>query len=204
LLFFEFLSKTGLRIGEAIEVRWCDLELETRWLHVRRRLYDGKIGLPKGRKKRRIRISLGLARALRELHARTSPGDDDLVFTTAVHHKRIDPSNLMSRVLKPAAVAAGLGEWVGTGKARHAETWVGFHTFRHTCATRLFRHGWNPVQVQKFLGHSDPGFTLKTYVHLLPEDQPDPSFMDVLERSREETDYTAPAAIEIASGKQSA
>ena len=45
-----------------------------------------------------------------------------------------------------------------------------FRTFRHTCATTLFRSGWNAVQVQKFLGHSDPGFTLRTCVHLLPED----------------------------------
>ncbi|MBA2764160.1 MAG: tyrosine-type recombinase/integrase, partial [Thermoleophilaceae bacterium] len=51
-----------------------------------------------------------------------------------------------------------------------------FHTFRHTCASRLFVSGWNAVQVQKFLGHSDPGFTLRTYVHLLPEDMPEVPF----------------------------
>ena len=56
----------------------------------------------------------------------------------------------MARVLKPAAVRAGLGAWVG--KPARAESWVGFHTFRHTCATMLFRSGWNAVQVQKFLG----------------------------------------------------
>ena len=28
--------------------------------------------------------------------------------------------------------------------------------------------------MQKFPGHSDPGFTLRTYVHLLPEDLPEP------------------------------
>jgi hypothetical protein len=32
------------------------------------------------------------------------------------------------------------------------------------------------VQVQKFLGHSDPGFTLRTYVHLLDDDLPEPDF----------------------------
>jgi hypothetical protein len=25
-----------------------------------------------------------------------------------------------------------------------------------------------------FLGHSDPGFTLRTYIHLLPDDLPEP------------------------------
>jgi integrase len=38
----------------------------------------------------------------------------------------------------------------------------------------LFRSGWNAVQVQRFLGHSDPGFTLRRYVHLLDDDLPTP------------------------------
>src|SRR3954453_20564394 len=94
-----------------------------------------------------------------------------LVFTSD-NGGRVEQSNLMTRVLKPAAVAAGVGEWVKTPKGRRAETWVGFHSFRHTCATRLFRSGWNAVQVQRFIGHTDPGFTLRRYVHLLPEDLP--------------------------------
>ncbi|HEX5468900.1 MAG TPA: tyrosine-type recombinase/integrase, partial [Gaiellaceae bacterium] len=97
-------------------------------------------------------------------------GEDELVFT-ASGGARIDPSNLMSRVLKPAARAAGVGDWVG------------FHTFRHTCATLLFRHGWNAVQVQRWLGHHKPSFTLDVYVHLLDEDVPEPAFFDAIGRS---------------------
>ena len=52
--------------------------------------------------------------------------------------------------------------------------WAGFHTLRHTCATRLFADGRNAVQVQRWLGHSDPGFTLRTYVHLLNDDLGEP------------------------------
>ena len=100
---------------------------------------------------------------------------DDLVFT-GPRGARIDRSNLASRVLKPAAVRAGLGEWIETPKGYRAESWIHLHTFRHTAATRLFRGGWNAVQVQRFLGHSDPGFTLRTYVHLLPEDLPEVPF----------------------------
>jgi integrase len=51
-------------------------------------------------------------------------------------------------VLKPAAVRAGLGERVKSPKGRRAESWVGFHTFRNTCATALFRSGKNPKRVQ--------------------------------------------------------
>ncbi len=46
-------------------------------------------------------------------------------------------------------------------------SWIGFHTFRHTCASLLFDRGANAVQVQRWLGHHSPAFTLSTYVHLL-------------------------------------
>jgi integrase len=62
----------------------------------------------------------------------------------------------MRRYLKPAAEEAGI-------------PWVGFHTFRHTCASLLFDEGRNIRQVQRWLGHHAPSFTLDTYVHLLDE-----------------------------------
>lgn len=161
-LFFEFLAETGLRIGEAVEVRWRDVDLGQRWLSVDRRLYRGRVAPPKGRKTRRVRLSESMARSLwavGKAGADTSP--DALVFQ-AERGGVVDQSNVMSRVLKPAGRAAGVGDWLG------------FHTFRHTCATRLFRSGWNAAQVQRFLGHSDPGFTLRRYVHLLDEDMPEP------------------------------
>jgi integrase len=48
--------------------------------------------------------------------------------------------------------------------------WAGFHTFRHTVASRMFAEGRNAVQVQRWLGHHSPSFTLDTYVHLLDGD----------------------------------
>ena len=50
--------------------------------------------------------------------------------------------------------------------------------FRHTRAPLLFARGRNPKQAQKWLGHADPGFTLRTYVHLLDEGVGDAGFMD--------------------------
>ena len=53
-------------------------------------------------------------------------------------------------------------------------SWAGFHTLRHTCASRLFKAGRNPVQVQRWLGHHSPAFTLSTYAHLMDEDLGEP------------------------------
>jgi hypothetical protein len=44
-----------------------------------------------------------------------------------------------------------------------------FHTFRHTCASLLFAAGRNPKQVQCWIGHHSPSFTLDVYGHLLDE-----------------------------------
>jgi integrase len=170
-LFFDFLFETGLRISEAIEVRWGDLDLGRGRLTVSRQFCRGKLGKPKGRKTRTLRLSTRMAQEFQQL--RQAAGDDQLVFT-AERGGRLIPSNLMSRVLKPKAVKAGLGEWVVESGRRRADSWVGFHTFRHTCATQLFLRGWNAKQVSVFLGHSDPAFTLRTYIHLLPEDLPEP------------------------------
>jgi hypothetical protein len=53
-------------------------------------------------------------------------------------------------------------------------------TLRHTCASILFRRGYNAKQVQVWLGHQSAALTLATYVHLLPEDLPEPDFLDDL------------------------
>ena len=57
---------------------------------------------------------------------------------------------------------------------------VTWHTLRHTCGSLLFRNGANAKQVQHWLGHHSPAFTLAVYVHLLPEDAPDPTFFDAI------------------------
>jgi hypothetical protein len=130
---------------------------------VNRRFYRGQVALPKGRKRRTVPLSRELAQMLWTMLKDRHAADDELVW---ISHAglRVDQSNVMSRVLKPATRKAGIGDWPG------------FHAFRHTAATRLFRRGWNAVQVQRFLGHSDPGFTLRTYVHLLADDLPEPDF----------------------------
>jgi hypothetical protein len=48
------------------------------------------------------------------------------------------------------------------------------------CASLLFGGGKNIKQVQEWLGHADPSFTLRTYVHLLDEGLGDADFLDEL------------------------
>jgi integrase len=96
------------------------------------------------------------------------------VFTSAVG-ARLNDGNLRRRVLIPATEAAGLGRVDDEGKWR---TSIGFHTFRHTCASLLFEAGRDVKQVAAWLGHADPAFTLRTYVHLMDDGIGDADFLD--------------------------
>jgi integrase len=46
------------------------------------------------------------------------------------------------------------------------------------CASLLFAEGRNVKQGQAWLGHADPAFTLRIYVHLMDEGIGDAEFMD--------------------------
>ncbi len=169
-LLFRFLAHTGLRISELVALRWGDLDLDEGWVRIRRRDYRGSIDAPMSRFGRReIPLSAVMARDLAELRTLVGrSGDEDPVFQTRTG-TAMRRENVFRRVLKPAAEEAGV-------------PWAGFHTLRHTCATLLFRHGANAKQVQMWLGHHSPAFTLATYVHLLPDDLPDPGFFDGITR----------------------
>lgn len=164
---FTFLAQTGLRIGEAVELRWRDIDLGRKRLEVRRRFYRGTIAPPKSKYGRRtIRLSDTVAR---ELWTRQGAADD-LVFKAA-EGGRINQQYLQRGVLSLAAKKAGL-------LGADGKPWVTHHVFRHTCASMLFRNGLNAKQVQAWLGHHSPAFTLSVYVHLLADDLPEPTFFD--------------------------
>ena len=166
-LFVELVAHTGLRIGEAVALRWADIDLTTRRLRVERRWYRNAYAPPKSRYGRRtIPLTPGMAHRLSQHRGPDTPPPDALVFPSRAQTPP-DPANLSERILKPAAAKAGV-------------PWIGWHTLRHTCGTLLFRHGANAKQVQHWLGHHSPAFTLATYVHLLPDDAPDPSFLDAI------------------------
>ncbi|MEU0877587.1 site-specific integrase [Lentzea sp. NPDC005914] len=44
----------------------------------------------------------------------------------------------------------------------------GMHAMRHLYASILLARGESVKELAEFLGHEDPGFTLRTYTHLMP------------------------------------
>jgi integrase len=167
-LFFEFLTHTGLRISEAIGLTWHHVDLGVRpRVLVREQVYEGQRQALKSRHARRdISLSPGMVGQLRALRHAAYGGEDAPVFATATGTE-LSRANVASRVLKPAADDLGVG-------------WVSFHSFGHTSASPLFDAGKNVRQVAEWLGHADPAFTLRTYVHLLDEGLGDADFLDAV------------------------
>lgn len=165
-LMFELLAATGLRRSEllGLEVGHLALNGDRPHVKVRQRLRRQRgrglvLGPLKSRYARReVPIPLDLAGRLRGWIAGRDAGE--LLFASG-RGTPLDPENMAARVLAPACAEAGV-------------EWAGFHTFRHTVASRLFAAGRNAVQVQRWLGHHSPSFTLDTYVHLLDSDLGEP------------------------------
>jgi integrase len=153
------LAQTGLRISEALGLRWRDFDLDERRLYVRQRVRSGRLGAPKSdRGRREVPLSTALARELAAVRL-ASPWsqDDDLVFAG----ERGDPR-----------WARGLYRWFKAAAERAGVGWAGFHALRHTAASRWLAGGVSLAVVSRLLGHADPGFTLRVYVHALPSDLP--------------------------------
>jgi integrase len=152
---FDLLAATGLRISEAIALRWSDLHLDglTPRLQVSRAIVKGVVGAPKSRHgKRLVPLPPELAATLSALRPTDAP-DDAFVFPGRDGGPS-DPGALRRRVLVPAAGRAGLSG-------------IGFHTLRHTCASLLIESGLNVLRLQRWMGHHSPAFTLEVYGHLL-------------------------------------
>lgn len=165
-LMFELLAATGVRRSEliALEIRHLALSGDAPHVKVRQRVRRRTgvglvVGPLKSRHARRdLPIPLDLADRIAAHIAGRAPDEQVFRSTTGT---LLDPDNLAERVLAPACAEAGV-------------EWAGFHTFRHTVASRLFAEGRNAVQVQRWLGHHSPSFTLDTYVHLLDADLGEP------------------------------
>jgi integrase len=159
----------GLRQGEALGLRWADIDLDAGTLTVRRALQRQQgAGLvfvePKSSAGRRtLLMPAELSHALRlhraaQLEERLAAGaawqDGDLVFAQP-NGRPIDPRRDWS-------------DWkalLRTAGVRDAR----LHDARHTAATLLLVQGVPARVAMQILGHSQIALTLGTYSHVVPE-----------------------------------
>jgi integrase len=147
------LAGTGVRIGEALDLVWGDLDLGTGTLHVRRSKTAAGV--------RSVDLSAALREelALWRADARFTAPSDPVVHTS--RGRKTSPSNVRRDVLRPA-VAAANARLEALGIAPIASN-LGLHGLRRTYATLARLNGEDLDYVGDQLGHTDPSFTLRVY-----------------------------------------
>ncbi|HEX6501057.1 MAG TPA: site-specific integrase [Micromonosporaceae bacterium] len=153
----------GLRRGEALGLRWVDLDPVSGELHVRQTLQrlNGRLTfgpVKSDDSERVIALPAPCVAALRQhrtaqAHEREAAGkrwkEHGLIFTTSIGTP-IEPRNLNRHF-------ARLLDQAGLRRIR-------FHDLRHSCATLLYEQGVPIENIQDVLGHSSPTITKTIYV----------------------------------------
>jgi integrase len=168
--FYAVALGIGLRRGEALALRWTDVDLTLGHVRVCRTLQRIQgaliIGPPKTRDGfRMVPLPRACVDALRAHRAtqtaeRGAAGkawrDHGLVFTTRLGTP-IEPRNI-NREFDKLCAGAELRR-------------IRFHDLRHSCATLLYAQGVEPGTIKEVLGHSSITVTMGLYVEVLQETQ---------------------------------
>lgn len=187
-MLYIVMACTGLRNGELRGLRWQDVDLEAKVLHLRGALSrDGTVGTTKTKGSRRqVELPLLAVAALRAQRTRQAEerlalgeawgggrdgngagdgGQGGLVFTTTIGTP-LDGIHLLRAFYR-------LCDDVGLPRIR-------LHDLRHLQASLLLAAGIHPKVVAERLGHSRTAITMDTYSHVLPTLQREAA--DVLDR----------------------
>lgn len=161
------LSSTGMRRGEALGLRWTDVDLDVGTASIRQNCvqvgYELLFTEPKTRRSRRtVDLDRGTVTVLRtwrkqQLEERVAWGpawtDTGLVFTR--ENGEVLHPDRASKLFDRRAADLGLPS-------------IRLHDLRHTWATLALEAGVHPKVVSDRLGHATVGFTLDVYTHAVP------------------------------------
>jgi integrase len=152
------------RIGEALVLRWEDLDLSSRTVTVRRTwagFVARQINAPKGNRERRVDVSQQLAKALvahrdrLQVEALTRGQELGPWVFPGASGEPVMNQVFSARVWAPVLKAAGV---------RYRNP----HVLRHSFARLLLAQGESLAYVRDQLGHASIRLTVDLYGHLVP------------------------------------
>lgn len=163
---YVLMLNTGLRMGEAIGLKWEDYHRENRTIHIQRNVQVVK-----------NRNHLGEAEdgyKLQEQSTKTYSGDriidlnNNAIKAVSILWQKNKTNeyivcNSKGKMLPPQQLERTfyrILKNVGLEK-------TGLHSLRHTFASTLFLHGVDVKTVSKILGHANVTITYNTYIHII-------------------------------------
>lgn len=152
--FFKFLFWTGCRRGEAIALQKCHVHDSKVYICCSQRTAEDGLRPTKTKQKRWITLDRQLTSDIRALI--DSNSDSEYVFSDTKH-----------RCLSPTMIEHQFKQAIRESGVRP----IRIHDLRHSHASWLINNGVNIVAVSKRLGHATINQTLKTYTHLIQENE---------------------------------
>lgn len=165
---FSVALALGLRQGEALGLRWDDIDFKAGTLRVSHQLQriDGTLTLvpPKTDKSRRTLVMPSMiGEQLRE-HERRQVAER-LWAGSIWQENGLVFANRVGRPTQARRVIEQFHQALAQSGLRR----VRFHDLRHSCATLLLVQGVSPRVVMEILGHSEIALTMNAYSHVVPE-----------------------------------
>jgi integrase len=155
------LVGTGMRLDEALHLRWDDIDLEHRLITVHRgRRGQRATGTTKSGKARRVPIFDSVLAVLRDM--KLARGGDALLWPGGYRRLR---GRTPERALSQAAIRDPFK--LATKRAGLPPE-LRLHDLRHTFASLFLVDGGDIFKLSRILGHSSVSITERTYAHLKP------------------------------------
>ena len=143
------LIGTGIRLDEALHLRWDDIDLEHRIITIHR----GKKGTTKSGKVRRVPIFDSALAVLEEM--KLARGGNVLLWPGGKPGKSLSQPSIR-KPFKAALTRAGLPKEIR------------LHDLRHSFASLFLADGGDIFKLSRILGHHSVAITERVYAHLKP------------------------------------
>ena len=177
-VFIRLVLMTGIRLGELLGLKWCDVDFRTNTLHIQRTLNrlqkmdtpaDGssrtEIVIQEPKTENSIRIIPLLAPVITDLLNWRKIQEADQAPIESYVESGFIVTNPMGGYIEPRTFSDYYHQILELAGLRPFT----FHALRHTFASRAMEQGMDEKTLSTILGHYSVSFTLDTYAHVLDE-----------------------------------
>ena len=146
---------TGLRLGEVCALKWSDIDMDLRLLHVNQTVQRLSIENEKTK-------TLLIETSPKSFHSKREIPLSNQLYTLLKEFQNNDTYVLNGATpMEPRTLQYKFERYLQESHIRKRS----FHTLRHTFATNCIQTGADIKSVSEVLGHSDVKITLNRYVH---------------------------------------
>ena len=147
---------TGLRLGEVLALKWQNIDIKNKLIYI-----DKSVGsISQNHKTLTIESSPKTQSSIREI-----PISKKMLDLMKVLRQHCSTDYVIvshnGKQIKPRAYQKSFDNLLKKLHIKH----YGFHSLRHTFATRLLENGVDVKTISELMGHSSPTITLNRYVH---------------------------------------